>query len=671
LRRVKLIVGTHNAQSVGATDAQFEEAYQSSYKPYLTALYGHPEIDGVLFYSGTLLGWLEEHHPEFLMLLDEMVKRKQIELLGGGYYDPILSLIPNPDRLGQFELLTTFLRQHFGRRPRGGWITERIWEPTLASTIKNSGMDYIFLEDRTFSTAGFSGSDLYRPCITEDQGKALVVYPVSTSLTRMVPGESPQRVVDHLLSLAGGDEETVAVIFDAGERYGMLDKRGKRLFKDGWFDLFFSIIENKREWIETMLPSRHPEGFGPVKKGYFSSTTYEEMMQWLGDTTFFHDAEHAKSKNGAKGSSQPACGNFRQFLSRYPESNILYAKMLYTHDLVNQMRGDRHRKRAAREELWKGECNNALWHGPNGGIYDSRLRKAAYRALIEAEKVTREKGIFKPSLVTLDFDLDGQEEFLYHGTDLNGYVHLAGGTLFELEYVPAAWNYLDTLARHREPYHAEGAGFVFDRYSRRAFIDHFFLPTESIAAFDRMSYSELGPFIGRTYSPQDVNRDRNELLFTASGNLKVKKHEYTVELSKRYSFKKSSIVVRYTVENASPDPLNVNFGSEINLALESGSPEGTALFSVREERRHSIDLSRVAIDEVGELVVNDLANKVGISLSATAPFKLWSLPVETTSRTLTGTTRAYQSSCFVPQWSLRLGHGEKWEVAITLSFSRL
>ncbi len=671
MRRVKLIVGTHNAQPVGATEAQFEEAYQSSYKPYLTALYGHPEIDGVLFYSGTLLGWLEERHPEFLMLLEEMVKRKQIELLGGGYYDPILSLIPNPDRLGQFELLTTFLRQHFGRRPRGGWITERIWEPGLASTIKNSGMEYIFLDDRHFSAAGFSGTDLYRPCITEDQGKALVVYPVATSIARMVPSESPQRVADHLLSLASHDEELVAVLFDEGERYGMLNKRGKRLFKDGWFDLFFSIVENKREWIETMLPSRHPEGFGPAKKGYFSSTTYEEMMRWLSDSTFFRDAEHAKLKNGVKGNSHQPCGNFRQFLSHYPESNILYAKMLYTHDLVNQMRGDRHRKRAAREELWKGECHNALWHGPNGGIYDSRLRKAAYRALIEAEKVTREKGIFKPSLVSLDFDLDGEEEFLYHGTEVNGYVHLVGGTLFELEYVPAAWNYLDTLARHREPYHGDGAGFVFDKYQRKAFIDHFFLPTESIAAFDRMTYGELGPFIGRSYSLEDLDRDRNEVLLRATGKVKVKKHEYAVELSKRYSFKKSSIVVRYIIENTSIDPLNVSFGSEINIALESGSLEGAALFSVKDDRRHAIDLTRTSVDEIAELAVNDLTNKVAISLSATEPFKLWSLPVETTSRTLTGTTRAYQSSCFVPQWNLRLGHGERWEVAITLSFSRL
>lgn len=669
MRRLKLIVGTHNTQPIGTDDAAFEEAYQSSYKPYLTSLYGHPDIDGVLFYSGVLLGWLKEHHPEFLMLLEEMTKRKQIELLGGGYYDPILSLIPNADRIGQFELMTTFLRQHFGRRPRGAWVTESIWEPALASSIRNSGMDYFFLDDRAFAAAGFEGSDLYRPCITEDQGKSLVVYPVATSLLELIPGESPQRIVDRLLSLAEAEEERTVVLFDSGERYGMLDRRGKRLFKEGWFDLFFSLVQNKRESIEVVLPGRHIEVNGPVKKGYFSGTTYEELMRWLSDATFVRDGERAKSKSASKGS--PACpvGTFRIFLSHYPESNLLYSKTLYTHDLVNQMRGDRHRKRAAREELWRGESSSPLWHGPNGGIYENAYRKAAYRALIEAERVTREKGIFKPSLLTLDYDTDGQEEFLYHGTDVNGYVHRVGGTLFELDYVPAAWNYLDTLARHREPYHDEGT--VFDRYPRRAFVDHFLLPTESVSAFDRMSYAELGPFIDRSYSVVDVNRERNDLQLSAKGMVTVKKREYEVEIAKRYSFKKSSVVVRYSIANGSSEPMSVAFGSEVNLALASGTGGEAALYVVKEGRRRPVDLFRTVVEELDELAVEDLVNRVGISLSATLPFKLWSMPVETTSRTLTGTTRGYQSTCLLPQWSLRLDPGAKWEATITLAFSHL
>ncbi len=64
-------------------------------------------------------------------------------------------------------------------------------------------------------------------------------------------------------------------------------------------------------------------------------------------------------------------GHFRQFLTRYPEAGLMYAKMMYTHVLVNQVRGDRYKKRAAQNELWKGQCHHAYWHGARGGVYSN------------------------------------------------------------------------------------------------------------------------------------------------------------------------------------------------------------------------------------------------------------------------------------------------------------
>ena len=147
MKSINLIFGTHNSQPVGNFDFIFEHAYQRAYKPFLSVVNKFPNFPIVLHYSGNLLEWMEEHHPEFLMLLKELVKRKQIEMIGGGFYEPILSLIPHSDKLGQIESLTTYIRVQFGKRPRGSWLAERVWEPSLASTLKNSGMEYIFLDD--------------------------------------------------------------------------------------------------------------------------------------------------------------------------------------------------------------------------------------------------------------------------------------------------------------------------------------------------------------------------------------------------------------------------------------------------------------------------------------------------------------------------------------------
>lgn len=675
MKNIKLIFGTHNSQPVGVADAEIEEVYQQSYKPFLTNLYNHPEIQAVLHYSGLLLSWLEDKHPEFLMLLNDVVKRKQVELLGGGYYEPVLPLVPSSDRTGQIELLTTLLRRRFGRRPRGGWITERIWEPSLASTIKNSGMEYVFLDDQHFLTAGFEGSDMYRPCITEDQGKTLVVFPICTRLRHMVPGETPEATVDYILSQRDDENDArVIVLIDDGERYGLWNRASKNVvYKGGWFERFFELLAAQKGKIDTVAPGNYLSEHAPAKKGYFRCTSYEEMMSWTLDTATQRDFEKAKNKLSEKDKGPFLCGGyFRQFLSKYPESNMLYAKMMYTHLLVNQIRGDRARKKAAREELWRGEGHAPLWHGKHGGIYDNRLRKAAYRALIEAEKVTREKGIFKPSLAAVDFDMDGTSEYLYQGLEMNGYVHRVGGVLFELDHIKESWNYLDTLSRHREPYH-DAASTPVDRYSRRAFVDHFFLPNENINSFDRMTCTELGNFIWKSYKVESYERDRNEVKLVANGRILYKTKQQPFEIKKYYNFKKTAISVSYTLHNTSSVPMSLNFGSEVNLSFQGNTAQELRLWNVEhdvkgKEGRNDIGLEKTIVEGVSELCAEDLANQVSVSVASTLPFKLWSLPVLTHSRSLNGEAETYQSTCLVPQWTLNFMPSEKWQVVLTIAF---
>ncbi len=674
MKNIKLIFGTHNSQPVGVADAEIEEAYQQSYKPFLTTLYNHPEIQAVLHYSGWLLSWLEDNHPEFLMLLNDVVKRKQVELLGGGYYDPVLPLVPSSDRSGQIELLTTLLRKRFGKRPRGGWITERIWEPSLASTIKNSGMEYVFLDDQHFLTAGFEGSDMFRPCITEDQGKTLVVFPICARLRHMVPEETPEAVIDYISSLRDDEiEARVTVLVDDGERYTL---SGKNIVSKGeWFDRFFELLGKQKGKIDTVVPTNYLSDRAPSKKGYFRCTSYEEMMSWTLDTASQRDFEKAKNKLSEKDKGPFLCGGyFRQFLSKYPESNMLYAKMMYTHLLVNQIRGDRARKKTAREELWRGEGHTPLWHGKHGGIYENRLRKAAYGALIEAEKVTREKGIFKPSLTAVDFDMDGTNEYLYQGLEMNSYVHRTGGVMFELDHIKEAWNYLDTLARYREPYHANGAT-PEDRYSRRAFIDHFFLPNENINSFDRMTCTELGNFVWKSYKVESFERERNELKLVANGRILYKTKQQPFEIRKRYSFKRTSVTVAYVLMNTASIPMNLSFGSEINIALPENNSKAARISSVAKdskgkETKSEVGLAKTIVEQASDLLVEDLVHEVSLGIGASLPFKLWSLPVETYSRSLRGDAKVYQSSCLVPQWTINLQPNERWEVVLTIGLGK-
>ena len=175
MRKTHLVLGTYNHLPEGTEETVLEETYQTCYRPFLSVLYRFPDIYTSIHYSGTLFRWLESRHPEFLMLLEEMVLRKQVELLGGGFFSPLLHLLPNSDRVGQIECLTTYIRKNFGRRPRGCWIPEYAWEPSLASSLQTSGMDFAFLPVSHFRAAGFGDEGFFAPVLTEDQGSRVQI----------------------------------------------------------------------------------------------------------------------------------------------------------------------------------------------------------------------------------------------------------------------------------------------------------------------------------------------------------------------------------------------------------------------------------------------------------------------------------------------------------------
>jgi predicted glycosyl hydrolase (DUF1957 family) len=63
-----------------------------------------------------------------------------VEILGGGFYEPMMPLIPLQDKIGQIELLTTYLRKQFGKRPQGCWLPALAWEQNMVSFLSACGM---------------------------------------------------------------------------------------------------------------------------------------------------------------------------------------------------------------------------------------------------------------------------------------------------------------------------------------------------------------------------------------------------------------------------------------------------------------------------------------------------------------------------------------------------
>ncbi|MBN1834398.1 MAG: DUF1926 domain-containing protein [Spirochaetales bacterium] len=671
MRHVRLVFGTYNILPQGESPDVYERLYQGALKPFLSLLNNYPKIPVVLHYCGSLYTWLEDSHPEFLMLLKEMTKRRQVELLGGGFYAPILSILPDGDKLGQIEKLTTYLRTTFGGRPRGAWIPERVWEPGLTRILANSGIEYAFLDDRHLVMSGLEESECLFPYLTEEQGKMVTILPLRTAMAHSIPAYNPDSLVLELNELGADARDPVVALMVPGARLGFEEGTGEMCYgtkgEGGWLRSFFQLLERNRDWLRLVTPRWSPETLAVQGRVYLPCVASDELMR----SVLSPDRQKVFTDIGKRMRRQEAeqylrGGFFRMFLTKYPEIDQLYCRFMYARLQVGQIRGDKYRKMAALDELWKGQTGAIYWHGTQDGAYASHLRKAAYGSFIEAERIARGVGNHVPGIIETDFDLDGSSEYLYQGKLYNAFVHSRGGSIFELDYVPAAWNYLDTFARWPEPYHHyryEGC----DWYPRRGFIDHFFPPGADLERFDRMTIPELGDFVGGRYRLKELRRDQRELVLEREGTLKVKKKQQPLRLQKRYRFRENSLEVQIQVENSGPAAIAVNYGAEINLSL----PQGVEVVGGCGEESRPVDLERSETGGLDGLVVRDPANEASLALSSSGLFDLWCLAVETVSYPPAGRTRSYQGTCFVPRWSWTLEPGQSQAVTLTLRIAAL
>jgi len=666
MSRVKLIFGTCNMVPSGEAEILFEDAYQKAFKPLLTAIYNHPEILSTLYYAGPLLEWLEAHHPEFHTVLSELTSKRNIELLGGGYWEPMLPLISAPERVGQIEVMTTYLRKKFGKRPRGSWITGQVWEANLASSMNASGIDYVFLTERAFPDVADFRPEF--PVITEDQGKTVVVFPVMDSLTERFLNVPPEHILESLKALESTeDKEVVVSLLLNGQTLGGNGSH-QVCYSEKWLDRFFTAVSNARDWLECIHPGRYLRSARyPRKKIYIPGPTYEFLMRWSGSSRrnvgspSNNEGQHARAYR----KPQPY---YREFLSKYRESELLHAKMMYVQVLTNQIRGDKYKKKNAKEDLWRGQEHYPYWHGPSGGIYSSRLRHSAYRALIEAEKSTRQRGIFKAALTAVDFDMDGDKEYLYNGLSFNAYIHTMGGALFELDYLPVSHNYLATFSKYPEDYHPPATREKgYDCYSRQAFLDHILDPDNDLDHFEKNSCKQKNQFPKKLYQLRDMVRDQPKVTLSCRGS--VTGSDETLEILKTYRFRRSTLEVDYVLTNLTARTLSFIWGSEINLAL-SEDPAVRTIHLNSMEPDSAGDDERGREEGIDSWTLLDSDKDVIMQFHLSEPAELWRFPVFADYRVGRELRRNYQSSFFMPCWEVKIPPLDQCSYQISLRIGR-
>ncbi|MGE5326216.1 MAG: alpha-amylase/4-alpha-glucanotransferase domain-containing protein, partial [Deltaproteobacteria bacterium] len=541
MNKVTLALLIHSHQPVGNFDHVVEEAYQKSYKPFLETLDAHPKVRMSLHYSGILLEWIEKHHPEFFSLLKRLVERRQVEMVGGGFYEPILPAIPDADKHAQITLLSDYLKRHFGARPRGAWVAERVWEPSLARPLAEAGVDYVVLDDTHFLAAGLSPRDLHGSYITEEVGSPLKLVPSLQILRYTIPFREPEETI-RVLGEGRGLPSKLFASGDDCEKFGVWPGTYEHCYKNKWLERFLQAVEAAGDWLETETLSAHLATHSPVGRVYLPTASYAEMMEWAlpveASSQFkacLEETNHLPS--GERLRRFLRGGLWQNFLTKYAEANQVHKLMLETSRRWHEANSSGFQRAGsaiekAHQHLLAGQCNDPYWHGIFGGLYAPHLRSAVLHHLIqgEAQLDNLQKKDAGAVVETRDFDVDGHDEVLVRNATWGMVLNPAdGGTVSSLRFKPRDVELINSLMRRPEAYHdlvrkkvsehdSSGAGpasihdrvwskesnlsalLRYDHYRRHAFRTYLFPAAKNCADFDYLRLNENAELAGGEWS---------------------------------------------------------------------------------------------------------------------------------------------------------------------------
>src|SRR5277367_5946239 len=413
-----LVLLIHAHQPCGNFEHVLEKAYLDSYLPFVELLEQHPGVHAGLHYSGPLLTWMEKHRPEYFAKLKALVSAGQVELVGGGFYEPILVSIPPEDQREQIIRLATYLEKHFGRRPTGAWIAERVWEPQLPSALSAAAVNYTLVDDIHFLSAGFEPEELFGAYIAEDRGQSVWLFPGQKALRYFIPFGKVEDVITYLRNAAAVHPGGMASMGDDMEKFGVWPGTSAHCYKDGWLEDFFTALEKNSSWLRVSTPGEYLADHSPLGRADLPTASYTEMMEWVLPTRVRQRFNAVQKEFSARPEvlSFLRGGSWRGFFRKYSESNLLHKKMLRVSARIAAVPLRHSSSKAsdelilARDLLLRAQCNDAYWHGVFGGLYAPHLRTAVWRPLVEAEAIA-ERLIRRQrnysACEKIDFDSDG------------------------------------------------------------------------------------------------------------------------------------------------------------------------------------------------------------------------------------------------------------------------
>lgn len=653
---VSLLFGVHAHQPIGNFPEVLADAHLRCYKPFLEVLSRYPDFHFAVHFSGWLLDYLFEHYPQDMALLAEMVQRGQVELFGAGDTEPVLAAIPSRDRIGQIETFSRKLEAKLGQRPNGAWLTERVWESTVVPSLVDCGIRYVIVDDYHFLCAGKDPAQLNGFFTTEEDARKLDIFPISEALRYKLPFSPASEAIAYIESLVDGTAnnrdatDLAAIYFDDIEKFGIWPETYQWVYEKGWLEQFVQGVLASPK----IFPCHYRQYHGANKsKGiiYLPTTSYIEMNEWsLPVESARAYAELIKESKASGWYEDKKAflrgGIWKNFLSRYPESNWMHKRMLGLSARFSAL-AEKRRTSEMQQQLYASQANDAYWHGLFGGLYLPHLRRAIYQNMIALEAAL---DIAEPRAEQFmqDVDFDGVEEAFLHNNKLQiilkpeRYASIAEFDAYSLNH-----NFADTIQRQTEHYfdkiqlgdqlsaNADGAAShensrngiasAHDRIVNKHMIQAGDLEPDDHPRHLFVDYLD-GVLVGYQYDASNAASIR----FKSTDN-------NAPSIGKQFELKDNRLTVSYYFS----DPLNNRFSTEINLAMPSCDGPGGHF-------KHSDKIASnfgqlLKLSNLTEISLDDDTLGGYVVLRTSVPVQLQSQPFFTVSQSESGFEKIMQA----------------------------
>ena len=532
------------------------------------------------------------------------VRRGQIEMLGGGFTSPIVAGIPEGDAVLQIRHCLHQIVVGMGARSTGLWLEPGVWDPALCPLLAGLGIRYTFLglDQIALGCARVRGEG---PWAVERLGYVVGVFGIDCTLG-LLRSDDVDTFLDALRR--GGERRSDLVV--TAERLGnFADPNAIERMR-----AIAARLDEDVHRLRAILPERAMAARRCRERLALPASVPPSMAACLrerggdwGAQTPDADADHA---------------TWDFFLVRYPEADLLHKKMLLASARVRKMAAIVRKRQAAGEDvsvmahalerarraLFRAQDHDAYWPARGLGIYDASIRAAAHRALMETMRITG--AVFYPegryvAIERIDLDRDGCDELLVETPQAQALITLQGGAMRDLSWKSTGVAFLDILGRRREKIHArlrlggvamplrrsKSAPAIreaddlrrreraleprirYDRYLRRAFLDHFLGVLATEHNFYQCQYPEIGDFIDGAYEVIVARYERRR----GVGRIRLSRNGLVVEpgaaqpasirVEKTFEFDDagSTLRVRYLIQNRGGRPAGFRFGVEIGL----------------------------------------------------------------------------------------------------------